>query len=159
MIAGGLDQPGFCFVRASLYGAARRFKFFPTFGEVAAYLDEIAEPARRMRARLAVLASAPPSLIKGGIMEESGKALAPGERITFVRDLPPAEREKFLRQMTELRRRLAQDGVGDSAAAVAARRRADEINERMRQRLSLAPAETQGPIQGPPGLSPGPEKA
>lgn len=127
IMAAGLLHPAFCFTRWTLFDAARQFKFFPTFGELSAFLDAVAEPARRQRARLTVLAKADMKRIA---------TQTTGTKIGFVRDLPPAEREKFLRDMAEMRRRLACAGVGATPVAAAARRSLDAVNERMRQRIA-----------------------
>ncbi len=53
-----LDHPAACFTEASLKAAARRFKWFPSFAEIAQFLDEEARPWRDRHSRLDRLACA-----------------------------------------------------------------------------------------------------
>lgn len=47
-----LDHPAFCFTDSSRVDAARRFKFWPSFAELARFLDEVAQPHRERLQRL-----------------------------------------------------------------------------------------------------------
>lgn len=126
LMAGGLMQPTFCFSLVSLYDAARRFRFFPTFGEAAIFLDEIAEPARRERRRL--------GLIAAWRRPRTRPTASTGERIAFVPALTREERVAFIAEMRALRQKLEQSGIGDTDRAATARRQIDEVNARMRAR-------------------------
>lgn len=122
-VAIGLTYPAFCFTSATLYQAARRFKFFPSFAELAAFLDEVVEPARRTRDRLSRLAQA---------VAGPGPRL---EKVAYIRDLPDAERTRYFAEMRTLRAKLETAGVGNTPDAARARRARDDAEARMRARL------------------------
>jgi hypothetical protein len=75
-----LDHPACCYTRETLEEAGREFKFFPSFSEVAAFLDRKAEPVRLLRQRLNAISRAP-------VTERE----APVKR---YRDLSPEERAR-----------------------------------------------------------------
>jgi len=54
-----LDHPASCFTRDTLRAAARRFKFWPAFAEVAEFLDGQVASQRALRGRLEALTRAP----------------------------------------------------------------------------------------------------
>ncbi|HXQ41622.1 MAG TPA: hypothetical protein VN821_10155 [Candidatus Udaeobacter sp.] len=54
-----MDYPPACFTKATLREAGRRFKWLPSYAELAALLDEAAAPARALRDRLRAIAEAP----------------------------------------------------------------------------------------------------
>jgi hypothetical protein len=54
-----LKHPPVCFTRDTLEAAGRAFKFFPSFSELAAFLDEQMQPLVNLRVRLDTVARAP----------------------------------------------------------------------------------------------------
>lgn len=77
-----LDHPIHCYTEETLAQAARRFTWFPSFAEVAAFLDEVARAARDVVRGLRHIAEGP-----------AERTLKPGEKL--IRDMDDAEREKF----------------------------------------------------------------
>jgi hypothetical protein len=94
--AGLLEHPPLCFTRETLRDAARRFKWWPSFAEIAAFLDEIARPTRHLRARVKALTDLPVA---------DPDAVRPTRR---YKDLTPEERAKHDAMMAACRRALCE---------------------------------------------------
>ncbi len=77
-----LDHPIHCYTDETLAQAARRFTWFPSFAEVAAFLDEVAREVRDVVRGLRHIAEGPAKVT----LEEGHK---------WIRDMDDAEREKF----------------------------------------------------------------
>lgn len=120
----GLRYPEFCFSQGSLYRAARKFKFFPTFSEVCDFLDDMARPARSTFARIELLSLAQPT-----------SDIEP-ERVKRWEDMTPDEQAAHDKMMSDLRKRLSAAGVGNDSKAVAARRRMEEMDAAQRARIA-----------------------
>ena len=121
----GLRHPAFCFSEASLYAAAKKFKWFPTYSEVSDWLDAKSREARNTLQRLEMLAGAKPS-----------KPREP-DMVRKVEDATPEQRAQHLEAMRALKTRLAAQGVGNTPEAQKARRAVD--NRIAQQRAAMAP--------------------
>jgi hypothetical protein len=125
--ATGLNYPTHCFSQKSLYAAARHFKWFPTFSEVCDFLEAWVKPARQMHERIKALslATATPEIY---LVE--GPAKSP-----YIKDLPPEQQKEYLAQLDELKKKLADSGVGNSEAAAKARREMHARDEQTREMM------------------------
>ena len=121
----GLQFPAFCFSDKSLYTAAKKFKWFPTFSEVSDWLEAKSRVSQDTLTRLEMLASAQPT-----------KPREP-DMVRTIAEATPEQREKHEAEMRKLKAMLADSGVGNSPKAHAARRAVD--NRIVQQRAAMAP--------------------
>lgn len=128
--AGGLNYPAFCFTSKTLYAAARKFKFIPTFSELAEFFEPMVRQHRVICDRLAALANAHPY---------AGRIEHKTEIIRRYEDMTPRQKREHDEMMEALRVRLRAAGVGSpyDKEAAEARRTMDAANAR--QRALLAP--------------------
>jgi hypothetical protein len=92
---GMLDYPAQCFTKRTLDAAARRFRWFPSFAELAEFLDEQAAPLRTLADRLEQLLQVPATALPGPAKDKA----AP-----LYRDLTPeqqAEHDRLMRSFRE----------------------------------------------------------
>lgn len=94
-----LDHPASCFTRETLEEAGRAFKFFPSFSEVAAFLDSKADPLKTLRQRLEAVLRAPVTEIE-----------KPAKRYSELTEAERAEVDaKFARAKAEARSRIVDE--------------------------------------------------
>lgn len=94
-----LDYPCSCFTRDTLRDAAKRFKFWPAFAELAEFLDALVADQRALRDRLEALCRVPLS----DAPPPANDALAP-----LYRDLDAERQAEHDRLMAGFRARMAE---------------------------------------------------
>lgn len=124
--AKGLQYPAFCFTSKTLYSAARKFKFIPTFSELSDYFSPMVRDHQKIVDRIAALANSQPY---DGLLEHKA------EVIKRWSDMTPDEQRRHDEDIKAMKSRLAAAGIGDSAIAKLARRLLDETNDRSRALL------------------------
>ena len=80
---GMVAYPPECFTRETLYQAGREFTWFPTYAEVARFMDERASAARNLAHRLKKIAEAPIGEPERPEVAKRYKDLTPDEQIKF----------------------------------------------------------------------------
>jgi hypothetical protein len=129
-----MEAPELVLTRETLREAGERFKWFPSFAEISAFMDEKVGPIKQLRARLEALANAKPTLpppSKGKAWSEltdeekaahnaamdafRAKCAEPGPKpLAQAISVPPALKEKVLPRSDDAKALIAQ---GVSAGA------------------------------------------
>lgn len=99
--APNLDHPHSCFTEETLREAGRAFKWFPSYSEVAEFLDGKARPIKKLKLRLEAVANAP-------VAERTRE----GKQ---WRDMTESERQEFTRTMDNLRHRFPSQRESEDA--------------------------------------------
>lgn len=89
--AGLLDHPSLCYTQQTLAAAGRKFKWWPSFAELAEFLDDIAREPRRHATRINALANTSPRV-------------PPEEQPRRYKDLSPEEQQAHNDFMTNWRK-------------------------------------------------------
>lgn len=116
-----LEHPASCYTDETLRAAGETFRWFPSFAEVSAFLDERAQPLRTLRDRLKAIAEAPVTR-------------KPEEPVRKYRDLSPEEQRRHDELMASFRRaRAEQPPPAPQPKPTHAGEAARRMHERMQQ--------------------------
>lgn len=129
--APALDYPALCFTTETKIEAARRFKWFPSFAELAEFFDEICKPRREQLQRVRAIGALELAMVAENrkAHEERKRALAEYEADRQRRwDEAAKAREKFTPRRAGSMRPIADVTLQDPDAA---RRAAERIGVRL----------------------------